>query len=93
MPFYVYITTTPNNTALYTGITNDLKKRIGEHKSKLKDGFTKKYNVGKLVYYEAFEHVKDAIAREKQIKGGSRQRKLVLIRKLNRSWRDLTEEL
>lgn len=90
MPFYVYITTTPNNTALYTGVTNNLKKRMAEHKLKLKDGFTKKYNIDKLVYYEVFEGIKAAITREKQIKGGSRQKKIDLIRGMNRKWLDLT---
>lgn len=93
MPFYVYITANRNNTVLYTGVTNNFKKRIAEHKLKLHPGFTKKYNVNKLVYYEVFEHVKDAISREKQIKGGSRQKKVDLIRNINRKYEDLTSKL
>jgi putative endonuclease len=93
MPYFVYITTTSNNTVLYTGVTNDLKKRIAEHKLKLKAGFTKKYHVDKLVFYETFENIEAAIAREKQIKGGSRQKKIDLIRGMNRKWKDLAEKL
>jgi putative endonuclease len=93
MPFYVYITANQNNTVLYTGVTNNLKKRIAEHKLKLHPGFTKKYNVSKLVYYEVFEHAKDAISREKQIKGGSRQKKVDLIRNINRKYEDLSTRL
>jgi len=93
MPFCVYITTTKNNTVLYTGVTRDLKKRIAEHKQKLKGIFTKKYSVNKLVYYEVFDNAKEAIAREKQLKGGSRQKKLDLIRGTNKKWKDLTYDL
>ncbi len=85
--------TNKNNTVLYTGVTNDLKRRVYEHKEKLIDGFTKKYNINKLVYYEVFEEVGNAIPREKQIKGGSRQKKLDLISRMNKEWRDLYEEL
>jgi putative endonuclease len=93
MNSYVYIMTTRNNTVLYTGVTNDLKKRTMEHKLKLKDGFTKKYSIGKLVYYESFESIKVAIAREKQIKSGFRQKKIGLIRRLNPLWDDLAPKL
>jgi putative endonuclease len=93
MPYYVYIMTTQRNTALYTGVTNDLKKRIAQHKLKLVGGFTKRYNVSKLVYYEMFEDAEAAIAREKQIKAGSRQKKIDLIRRLNHKWEDLTLKL
>ena len=93
MSFYVYILTTSNNTALYTGVTSDLKKRIAEHKLKVRPGFTKRYHVDKLVFYEAFVHAKDAITREKQIKGGSRQKKLDLIRSKNKKFEDLSEKL
>lgn len=72
--FYVYIMTYKNNKVLYTGITNDLKRRVYEHKEKLVDGFTKKYNVSKLIYYEIFEDPENAILREKKIKAGSRQK-------------------
>jgi len=87
--YYVYIITNKNNTVLYTGITNSLKRRIWEHKTKLIDGFTKRYNVEKLVYYEAFNNPQDAIKREKQIKAGSRKKKIELINSLNNKWEDL----
>ena len=93
MPYYVYITTTKNNTSLYVGVTSDSRKRITEHKQKLMDGFTKKYNINKLVYYEPLDDVKNAIQREKKIKGGSRQKKIILIRKMNPKWEDLTAKL
>jgi putative endonuclease len=93
MPFYVYITSTKNNTSLYTGVTNDLIKRIAEHKQKLKGGFTKQYRVDKLVFYEVHETAESAIKREKQIKGGSRQKKIDLIRGVNPKWEDLTSRL
>jgi len=93
MPYYVYIASNKTNTVLYTGVTNDLKKRISQHKLKLVEGFTKRYSVDKLVYYEAFDDVIAAIAREKQIKGGSRQKKIDLIRNANRRWEDLTPKL
>ena len=85
--------TNKRNTVLYTGVTNDLKKRIYEHKEKLVEGFTKEYNVTKLVYYEVFDEIESAIVREKQIKGGSRQKKIELINGMNKEWRDLQEEL
>jgi putative endonuclease len=91
--YYVYILTNKNHTVLYTGVTNNLQKRIWEHKEKIHDGFTKWYNVTKLVYSESFADVRDAIAREKQIKGGSRQKKIDLINSINKDWRDLLEEL
>ena len=81
------------NSVLYTGVTSNLEKRVYEHKSKLIEGFTKKYNVDKLVCYEVFDDINDAITREKQIKAGSRQDKFDLIRNLNPAWRDLSNEL
>ena len=72
--------TNKNNNVLYTGITNDLKRRVFEHKEKLVAGFTKRYNISKLVYYEIFEDPENAILREKQIKAGSRQKKIDLVR-------------
>ena len=81
------------NTVLYTGITNDIRKRVYEHKQKLVDGFTKKYNVIKLVYYEAFSDGMSAIQREKQIKAGSRRKKEELINNINKEWYDLYGEL
>ncbi len=90
--YYVYILTNKNRTVLYTGVTNDLTRRVWEHQEKLHNGFTKWYNVDRLVYYETFDDVSQAIAREKQIKGGSRQKKIDLINQMNREWRDLYEE-
>lgn len=80
------------NTALYTGVTNDFARRVYEHKNKLIKGFTSKYNITKLVYYEVYNNVTDAIAREKQIKGGSRKKKLELIKKMNPEFKDLPLE-
>ena len=91
--YYVYIMANENNTVLYTGVTRDLKRRVYEHKEKLVGGFTKKYNVTKLVYYEIVEDVESAILREKQIKGGSRRKKIELITGVNKEWRDLYEGL
>ena len=91
--FYVYILTNKRNTVLYTGVTNDLKRRVYEHRRKMVSGFTKKYRVCKLVFYEVADSIEAAIQREKQIKGGSRQRKLDLIEGMNPQWRDLYEEL
>ena len=91
--YYVYIMTNKNNTVLYTGITNDLKKRIYEDKEKLVEGFTKRYNIRKLVYYEIFKDVRSAILREKQIKSGSRAKKIELVKNMNSEWNDLYSEL
>ena len=91
--YYVYILTNKRHTVLYTGVTNDLVRRVFEHREKVVPGFTKKYNVYKLVYYEMTESIESAILREKQIKGGSRQKKLDLINEMNPLWRDLYEEL
>jgi len=91
--YCVYIMTNKNNTVYYTGITSDLKKRVYEHKEKLVNGFTKKYSVTKLVYYEIFEDPENAILREKQIKAGSRQKKIDLINSINSEWLDLYEEI
>ncbi|HHT9146419.1 MAG: GIY-YIG nuclease family protein [Candidatus Brocadiaceae bacterium] len=87
--YYVYLLTNKNNTVLYTGVTNDLRRRVYEHKEKKTEGFSKKYNVTKLVYYEVFRDVKSAIFREKQVKGGSRTKKNELVNKMNPKWRDL----
>ena len=83
--------TNKNNTTLYTGVTNDLPRRVFEHKNKLAEGFTRKYNINKLVYYEIYEDIYEAITREKQIKGGSRAKKVQLIEEKNPSWNDLSE--
>ena len=91
--YYVYIMTNKNNTTLYTGVTNDLPRRVFEHKNKLAEGFTRKYNINKLVYYEIYEDIYEAITREKQIKGGSRAKKVQLIEEKNPSWNDLSSEI
>jgi putative endonuclease len=91
--YYVYIMTNKRNTVLYTGITNDLKRRVYEHKTKLVKGFTKKYNINKLIYYEISRNVESAILREKQIKGGSRAKKIQLVNGMNSRWKDLFDEL
>jgi len=91
--YYVYIMTNKANTVLYTGVTSDLKRRVYEHKIKAVDGFTKKYNVDKLFYYEAGEEKDGALWREKQIKNGSRRKKLDLIDDMNSTWRDLYDSL
>lgn len=91
--YFVYIMTNQYNSVLYTGVTNSLQRRIYEHKEKLIDGFTKKYNVNKLVYYEVATDVYQAISREKQIKSGSRQKKVDLITSLNKDWNDLYDQL
>ncbi|OGZ73889.1 MAG: excinuclease ABC subunit C [Candidatus Staskawiczbacteria bacterium RIFCSPLOWO2_01_FULL_38_12b] len=81
------------NTVLYTGVTNNLQRRVYEHKEKLIKGFTEKYRITKLVYYEEFNDIEDAILREKQIKGGSRKKKIDLIKSINSEFRDLYLEL
>ena len=86
---FIYILSNRANTVLYTGVTNDLKRRIYEHKEKIIKGFTSKYNVTKLVYYEIFNSIVTAIEREKQIKSGSRDDKSALINKFNSEWKDL----
>jgi putative endonuclease len=91
--YFVYILTNRTNRVLYTGVTNNLLRRVYEHKAKLIDGFTKKYNVTKLVYYEVFEEIEYAILREKQLKAGSRQKKLDLVNGFNPVWADLFELL
>ena len=78
---------------LYTGVTNDLKRRVYEHKEKPVEGFTKRYNLTKLVYYEVAETAEAVILREKQIKAGSRQKKVELVEELNKTWSDLYPEL
>ena len=91
--YHVYMMTNKFDSVIYTGITSDLKKRIYEHKEKLVAGFTAKYNIAKLVYYEVFADPENAILREKQIKGGSRRKKIDLINKTNKDWRDLYDEI
>ena len=83
--------TNTNNTVLYTGVTNNLQRRVYEHKNKLIEGFTKRYNLTKLVYYELTYHAEAAIKREKQLKSWKRQWKIELIESVNKGWRDLTD--
>jgi putative endonuclease len=89
--YYVYIMTNATRT-LYIGVTNDLVRRVYEHKQKLADGFTKKYNITMLMYYEETTDVESAIAREKQLKGWRRSRKIELIEGFNPQWKDLSLE-
>lgn len=91
--YYVYILTNWNNKVLYTGITNNLQRRIYEHKNKLVDGFTKKYNVNKLVYFDSTDDVQAAIKREKEIKGWKRCKKNELITESNPLWKDLSFDI
>ncbi len=88
--YYVYIMTSPSGT-LYTGMTNDLKRRVYQHKHKLVEGFTAKYDVTRLAYYEETQDVQTAIAREKEIKSWRRSKKLELIKSLNPKWQDLSD--
>ena len=88
----IYIMTNEYNKVLYTGVTSHLLRRIAEHKDKTVPGFTSKYNVTKLVHYEEYATMEEAIAREKQIKGGSRQKKIDLINSKNPAWKDLYDE-
>ena len=90
--YCVYILTNRNNTVLYTGVTNNLPRRVYEHKAKLVEGFTKRYNVDKLVSYEVFDQIENAILCEKQIKAGLRAKKIALINGRNPKWSDLSLE-
>ena len=91
--YCIYIMTNKHNTTLYTGVTNDLKRRVYEHKNHLVKGFTDRYNLEKLVYFEITNEVSSAILREKQIKKGSRRKKIGLIESVNPEWKDLAEDL
>ncbi len=90
---YIYILFNKRNGTLYTGVTSDLVKRVYEHKNKIVAGFTKKYDVDKLGYYEVYDDIENAIIREKQIKSRSRTQKLKLIEEFNPEWRDLYESI
>ena len=90
---YVYILTNKKDGVLYTGVTSNLEKRVFEHKNKLISGFTNKYNLHILVYYEQGEDIVSAIEREKQIKAGSRKKKINLIENANPEWEDLSKDL
>src|SRR3990167_2432699 len=91
--YYIYLLTNKHNNVLYTGVSNDLIRRIYEHKNKLQKGFTEKYNVERLVYYEIYADIADAIMLEKQIKGWSRKKKNELINQFNPKWKDLYEDI
>ena len=91
--YYIYLLTNKHNNVLYTGVSNDLIRRIYEHKNKLQKGFTEKYNVERLVYYEIYADIADAITCEKQIKGWSRKKKHDLINALNPEWNDLYQSI
>ena len=90
---YIYILFNKRNGTLYTGVTSDLLKRIYEHKNKIFEGFSSKYGVDKLGYYEEYNDIKQAIEREKQIKAGSRKKKIMLIEQINPNWDDLYTNL
>ena len=89
--YYVYLLTNWNNTVMYAGVTNNLQRRLYEHKNKLIEGFTKKYNVDKLVYFEECGDIKTAIEREKQLKNWRREKKDALVASMNPDWKDLSE--
>lgn len=89
---YVYILSNRKRTVLYIGVTNNLKRRIYEHKHEIIVGFTKKYHIHRLVYFEEFNHIDQAIVREKMLKGWRRERKNTLIESVNPNWIDLSEE-
>ncbi len=91
--YCVYLMTNAHNTVIYCGVTNNLARRVYEHKNGLGGIFTKKYNVNKLVYYEIGDNVNAALAREKQIKGGSRKKKIDLVNGVNPEWKDLFDEI
>ena len=93
MNYYVYILASKKNGTLYIGVTNDLIKRVYEHKNDLVEGFTKKYGVHQLVYFEQTGSIESAITREKQIKKWRRQWKIELIEKKNLEWKDLYSDL
>ena len=90
--YFVYIMTNPGHSVLYTGVTGDLSRRVWEHREHLIEGFTKRYNVTQLLYYEEYPDPASAIAREKQIKAGSRRKKRELIHSMNPAWNDLYED-
>ena len=90
--YYVYLLTNWNNKVMYVGVTNDLQRRVYEHKEKMVNGFTQKYNVNKLVYYEQTSDIAAALNREKEIKKWRRNKKNILVESTNPSWRDLSED-
>ena len=93
MKYYIYIMTNRYKRVLYTGVTNNIIRRVYEHKHNVADGFTKRYNAHYLIYYEIFDNIEAAINREKQIKSWKRKRKITLIEGFNPQWHDLYEEI
>ena len=91
--YCIYILTTWNDKVLYVGVTNDLQRRLFEHKNKTIEGFSSRYNIDKLIYYECGQYINDAIAREHEIKGWIRAKKIELINAFNPEWKDLSVEL
>lgn len=89
--YFIYIVTNWNNKVMYIGVTNNLIRRIYEHKNKLIEGFTKRYNVNKLVYYEEYADIRLAIAREKELKKWRREKKNKLVESMNKEWKDLSK--
>jgi len=90
--YYIYLMTNWNHRVMYVGVTNDLVRRVYEHKNKLMEGFTSRYNINKLVYFENTEDIHAALAREKEIKRWRREKKDALVHALNSDWRDLSED-
>ncbi len=90
--YYIYILASQKNGTLYIGVTNDLERRILEHKQKVNEGFTSKYNINLLVYFESFQYINDAILREKRLKKWNRQWKINLIEEENKEWNDFSED-
>ena len=91
--YYVYILTNKMHTVLYTGVTNDLKRRVYEHKHDVLDGFTKKYHIHQLMYYEEYSDIRNALLREKEVKNLLRRKKEDLINKMNVKWEDLSDKI
>ena len=90
--YYIYILASQKNGTFYIGVTNDLERRVLEHKQKINEGFTSKYDVNRLVYFESFQYINDAILREKRLKKWNRQWKINLIEEENFEWNDLSED-
>jgi putative endonuclease len=90
--YYVYILASKKNGTIYIGVTNDLQNRVAQHKQKTNEGFTSKYDITLLVYFEQFQHIDQAIKREKQLKKWNREWKLKLIEEENKDWKDLSED-
>jgi putative endonuclease len=91
--YYVYILSSKKNGTLYVGVTNDLIRRVGEHKESLVEGFTNKYKINKLVYFETYNDINEAVLREKRLKKWNREWKIRLIESINPNWDDLTDKL